>query len=260
VVALILLVISVGLADAVNPSTLAPALVIVTGTGRGAARRLAGFTAGVFAVSLVGGVALVLGPGQLLLDALPHPGPHAKAVVALVGGLLLLCLAAALWLGRARLARRLAGTGGGAARANRGALALGAGIMAVEFPTALPYFAAIAAILAAHIHVGLQIALIVLYNVAFVAPLVALLVVREVAGERARTRLEAFGTWLRLRAPALLAVLLAVLGVVVGAVGVARLASAGPTPRREHRRPAAARPQPLAGEARAPLAADADVV
>jgi cytochrome c biogenesis protein CcdA len=222
VVALILLVVSVGLADAVNPSTLAPALVMVTGPG--AVRRLTGFTVGVFAVSLAGGLLLVLGPGQLLLDALPHPRPHARAVVALVGGLLLIGLAAALWLGRARLARRLAGAGDDdATRGNRGALALGAGIMAVELPTALPYFAAIAAILAAHIHIGLQIALIVLYNVAFVAPLVALLVVRELAGERARTKLEALGVWMRERAPALLAGLLALLGVVVAGFGLGRL-------------------------------------
>jgi cytochrome c biogenesis protein CcdA len=221
VLALLLLVVSVGLADAVNPSTLAPALVMVTGPG--AVRRLTEFTVGVFAVSLVGGVALVLGPGQLLLDALPHPRPHARAVVALVGGLLLLTLAAGLWLGRERLAHRFAAGGDGSARTNRGALALGAGIMAVELPTALPYFAAIAAILAAHIHLGLQIALVVLYNVAFVAPLLALLVVRELAGERARTKLEALGTWMRVRAPALVAGLLAVLGVLLTALGLGRL-------------------------------------
>ncbi|MEA2421730.1 MAG: Sap, sulfolipid-addressing protein [Thermoleophilaceae bacterium] len=218
--ALILLVMSVGLADSINPSTLAPALLIATGPC--AVRRLGRFTMGVFAVSLAAGVALLLGPGQLLLDALPHPEPHEKAIAELVGGLLLVALAAALWLGRHRLARRLSRQGSDEGP-ERGALALGAGIMAVELPTALPYFAAVAAILASNSSVPAGLALVLLYNVAFVAPLLALLAARRFAGERVEARLEAIGIWLRERAPAALAVLLGLAGVTVAALGVVRL-------------------------------------
>jgi cytochrome c biogenesis protein CcdA len=219
VLALLLLVVSVGLADSVNPSTLAPALVLAT--RRGAVRQLAGFTLGVFVVSLAGGLALLLGPGQLLLDALPHPGRELKHVIQLVGGVVLVGLGAAFWLGRHRIAARMASAG--SANANRGAFALGAGIMAVELPTAVPYYAVIGAILATPRSLTVRIAYVVLYNVAFVAPLLALLAVRRFAGEGTEARLDAIGTWLRERGPAVLAMLLAVLGVVVATFGIVGL-------------------------------------
>jgi cytochrome c biogenesis protein CcdA len=221
VLALLLLVLSVGLADAINPTTLAPALLLAT-TPDGA-KAVGRFTLGVFAVSLAGGLVLLLGPGQLILSALPHPGGHTKAVAELIGGLLLLGLAAALWIQRDRIASRLA-KDDEPEPGDRGALALGAGIMAIELPTALPYFAAIAAILASPFALGTQIALVVLYNVAFVAPLIGLVIARQLAGERAAARLERAGAWLRMRAPAAIAVLLAVLGVFVAGVGASHLA------------------------------------
>jgi cytochrome c biogenesis protein CcdA len=219
VITLIVLVISVGLADAVNPSTLAPALLLATGPD--AVRRLVGFTLGVFVVSLAGGIVLLVGPGELLRGALPHPGRHARSIAELVGGVLLLGLAAALWFGRRKVTRRLESSGSG--NANGGAFALGAGIMAVELPTAIPYFAAIAAILASGAHIAFGVALVLLYNIAFVAPLLALVAIRERAGERATARLEAIGSWLRQRAPVLGAVVLALLGVAFLVVGIAGL-------------------------------------
>jgi Sap, sulfolipid-1-addressing protein len=57
--------------------------------------------------------------------------------------------------------------------------------MLVELPTAFVYFGAISAILAARPALPAQIALIVLYNLLFVAPLIALIVARRFAGERA---------------------------------------------------------------------------
>jgi cytochrome c biogenesis protein CcdA len=175
----------------------------------------------VFAVSFAGGLAILLGPGTLLLDALPHPDRQTRNVVEVVGGLLLLALAVALWLGRDRIARRM--NAPSSSDNNRGALALGAGLMAVELPTAVPYFAAIAAILAEHLALVTEIALLLLYNVMFVAPLIALAAVRRVADERAVARLEAVGGWLRSRAALLLAALLALAGVGVATVGVAGL-------------------------------------
>src|SRR5438105_3576269 len=65
------------------------------------------------------------------------------------------------------------------------AFALGAGIMALELPTALMYFGAISAVLASHQSAAVQVLLLVVYNALFVAPIVAILVIRQVAGERA---------------------------------------------------------------------------
>jgi cytochrome c biogenesis protein CcdA len=95
--------------------------------------------------------------------------------------------------------------------------------MAVELPTALPYFAAIAAILASKFSLATQIVLVVVYNVAFVAPLIALILVREFAGEKASARIEQVGAWLRVKGPVVIAALLALLGVVVAVVGLVHL-------------------------------------
>lgn len=222
--ALLLLVVSIGLADSLNPSTIAPALVLATGPN--ARSRIAAFTAGVFSVSLVAGLLLVLGPGQLLLDALPHPSRHTKHLLEAGGGAVLLVLSVALWVGREHVARRFAE--GGAQRRGTGgtasAFVLGAGIMAVELPTAFPYFAAIAAIVGSGFSVGAQALMVVVFNVVFVLPLLAIVAIRTLAGERANAELEALRSWLRRRAAALLAGLVTVLGAACLAIGVVGLA------------------------------------
>ena len=96
--------------------------------------------------------------------------------------------------------------------------------MVVELPTAFPYFAAIAAIVASGRGDLAQFLLLVLFNVAFVVPLLGILGVRALAGERGRRRLEAWRARLDRRAgeliPAVLAVIAAVL-LLVGGVGLA---------------------------------------
>ena len=95
--------------------------------------------------------------------------------------------------------------------------------MAVELPTALPYFAAIAAIVASHEHVAVGTGLVLLYNVAFVSPLLALIAARRLAGERLTAKLDAAGNWLRERAAVLLAGLLGTAGAVLAMVGAVGL-------------------------------------
>lgn len=70
------------------------------------------------------------------------------------------------------------------------AFALGAGIMAVELPTAFVYFGAISAILTARPGVPLEVSLVALYNALFVLPLVAIVLIRGFAGDRAEGWLE----------------------------------------------------------------------
>ena len=79
--ALALLVVSIAVADSLNPGTIAPALYFATSAHP--ARKTLAFAAGVFAVNLVGGIALLLGPGRLVLGALPHPGADAKQLAEL---------------------------------------------------------------------------------------------------------------------------------------------------------------------------------
>src|SRR5437660_818555 len=84
VLALVALVVSVGIVDSLNPSTIGPALFLATAPD--GARRLAGFTAGVLAVALAGGLVLTLGPGQAILAAVPRPGRTTTHAIELALG------------------------------------------------------------------------------------------------------------------------------------------------------------------------------
>lgn len=206
--------ISVGLADSLNPSTVGPALYIATGRHR--VWRVTQFTVGVFSVSFVGGVVLTIGPGRLLLGLVPHPQGTVRHVIELVVGVVLLLLAVAVFVGRRSLARReLPGRGGG----GHSALVTGASIAAIELPTAAPYFAVIAGIVAANASIPQEIGLLVLYNVAFVVPLLAIVGVMLVAGTRADPWLQKGGAWLQRRWPVVFASLLLFVGSVLAVLG-----------------------------------------
>src|SRR5581483_2032460 len=216
--ALALLVLSIGVADSINPSTVAPALYLAL--DRDGVRRLAGFTAGVFGVYFAGGVVLTLGP----LSAVPDPGATVKHLIELGLGAGTLVFAAGLWLTRAHVARRLARE---ERRIRRSSFLLGATIMAVELPTAFPYFAAITAIVASGRGRATEVLLLVLFNVAFVAPLVAVLAMRAAAGTRGEVRLERVRLLLDGHAPVLLPALALAIAAALLLVGGIGLASEG---------------------------------
>jgi cytochrome c biogenesis protein CcdA len=216
--ALLGVVVSVGLADSINPSTVGPTLYLAS--GRDAGRSLLGFIAGVFVVSAAAGVVLVVGPGHALLAH--RPNRHTEHVVEVCGGTVLVALAAGLWFARTRIARRVIRN---EQVIQRTSILVGAGIMAVELPTALPYFAVIAAVAGSGRAVTTQVGLILLFNLVFVAPLLAVLAIRQLAGTRGvdwlvatRERLERHA---ELLVPALV-LLVAVILVAVGTVGLAR--------------------------------------
>jgi cytochrome c biogenesis protein CcdA len=163
---LIAVVVLIAVGDSVNPSTIAPALYLAAGAA--AFRSLLGFIAGVFVVNLVGGLLILLGPGQALLALIPRPGVELRHLLELCLGVGLLVLAAVLWLGRKRVAHHVSRNQG---RIDRSSFLVGAGIMAVELPTAVPYLAAIAAIVGSGKNVSTQIGLLVVFNAVFIAPL-----------------------------------------------------------------------------------------
>lgn len=174
-----LLVTSIALADSVNPSTIVPALWLASAPN---ARGVASYALGVFVVYLAGGLVLVFGPGPSLIASLHHAGGPAEHALQAAGGILVLGFAFALWRSRDRVS--------GEARTRRSytrasAFALGAGIMAVELPTAFMYFGAISAVLAARLAAPAEISLLLVYNALFAAPLLALLLARRLAGKRA---------------------------------------------------------------------------
>jgi cytochrome c biogenesis protein CcdA len=213
--------ISVGLADSVNPSSVGPALYLSTGPKP--VRRVTQFTIGLLGVNLIAGLILTIGPGRLLLDLAPHPRGTAKHVIELVAGVVLLLVAVGVWLGRRKLGRRelpMGSPSGGSA------LIAGASIAAVELPTAAPYFAVIGSIVAAAVSIPEEIGLLLAYNLAFVAPLLAIIAVLVFAGPRADRLLRRGGAWLQRRWPVVLAALLLFVGSVLTLLGGAGLLKA----------------------------------
>ncbi len=185
------LVISIGIADSLNPTTIAPALYLAAGDH--ARRQVAEFTTAVFAVYLLGGLAIALGPGELLLAVVPRPGRHLGYVPEINPR-------------------------------GRSSAILGATITAVELPTAFPYFAVIAALVGADLSVPRLVFLLVVFNVCFIAPLLGILAVLTFAGPHAQIVLTRGREWLEARWPTVLAVLALVAGVIVTLLGVTGLA------------------------------------
>lgn len=213
------LAVSVGLADSLNPSTIGPALYLATRPN--ARRRLVDFTVGVFAVYCGGGLVLTAGPGRAILSAVPHPGRRETHLLELGLGGLALAVAAGLWLGREKIARHVALEG---RRMARSSFALGAAIMAVELPTAFPYFAVIAAVIGSGEGIVGQLVVIAVFNVCFVTPLTAIVALRTVAGRRAERGLALAREWLDRHAGTVMVgttLVLAVALLTVGAVGLA---------------------------------------
>ncbi|MGI8715389.1 MAG: GAP family protein [Solirubrobacteraceae bacterium] len=214
----LVLVIALALADAVNPLTIAGALYIATSD----AARPAGvaFTGGVFTVYAGGGAVLLLGPGQLLDDLTAGAQSTTFHAGSLVAGALLLIVAVVL--ARRRRARphvmsvqkRLTA---------RSALALGASVTLLDLPTAFPYFAAIGAIAESRATVAGQLLMLLAFNLIYALPLVVIVTARALAGERALRVLRRSRELIDRVAPRIVSALTAVTGGALiwrGAAGI----------------------------------------
>jgi cytochrome c biogenesis protein CcdA len=219
------LMISIGLVDSLNPSTIAPALYLASQDRPRA--RVIEFTLAVFFVYLVGGALIALGPGELIRSLVPHPHRTVRQIGEIVAGLLLVLGGGLLW----RQRQRLIGRGLPKAGADRrSSLLLGASITAVELPTAFPYFAAIAAVLGSGFGAGRELGLLVLFNVCFVLPLLGIVVVLTLWPQRSLTLLKSARVFIERRWPQILAVLLMLVGVfaiLLGATGFGAAARGG---------------------------------
>lgn len=213
--ALAILVLSVAAIDSLNPSTIAPAALLALGARP--ARRAGLFTLGVFLVSTAGGLLLLFAVGQSVIARFAHPSHHTQHLLELAVGIALLLVAVLLWILRDRLRAHLGReptAGGGSAGL------LGAGIMAIELPTAFPYFAAILATLGAvHGAVG-QAIFILLYNLVFVAPLLALTLLVALTGHRYRDRIARVSALIRTHGPDVLPAGVAIIGGTLMALGI----------------------------------------
>lgn len=214
------IVISIGLADSLNPSTIAPALYLAT--GERARERVAEFTLAVFAVYFVGGAAIALGARQLIQPLLPHPRHHIADIVELAVGVAMIGAAAFLWRHRDRLAER---DPPDFDPHGRSSWVLGASITAVELPTAFPYFAVIAAVVGSDLGPVRDLVLLFVFNLCFVLPLLGILGVLTFGAEQADRWLNAGRGFLQRHWPSVLASLALVAGVFVALLGVTGIAA-----------------------------------
>ena len=215
---LIGIVISIGLADSLNPTTIAPALYFATGErGR---NRVAEFTAAVFAVYFFGGAAILVGAGRLAHSLLPHPRHHVTDLVEIGVGVAMVGVAGVLWRYRRHLARREPPDFDPHGRSS---WVLGASITAVELPTAFPYFAALAAIVGADLDVVRDLMLLLLFNVCFVSPLLAIVATLTFAPGRSDRLIAVGREFLQRHWPAVLATVALIAGLFVVALGVSGL-------------------------------------
>jgi cytochrome c biogenesis protein CcdA len=214
------IVISIGLADSLNPSTIAPALYLAT--GERARERVAEFTMAVFIVYFLGGAAIAFGARQLIKPLLPHPRHHIADIVELAVGVAMIGAAALLWRYRDRLSDR------DPPRFDphgRSSWLLGASITAVELPTAFPYFAAIAAIVGSGLGPVRDLVLLLIFNFCFVLPLIGIVATLTFGGDQADRLINAGRSFLQAHWPAVLAGLALAAGVFVALLGATGIAA-----------------------------------
>ncbi|MGO9754845.1 MAG: GAP family protein [Solirubrobacteraceae bacterium] len=214
------IIVSIGLADSLNPTTIAPALFLAS--GERPRENVTEFTLAVFGVYLLGGAAIALGPGQLLLSLVPRPHQEAREILEVVAGAVLIVGGLLVWRNRNRLAQR--NLPASDTKGKSGAV-LGATITAVELPTAFPYFAAIAAIVGSGLGPTRQVILLVLFNLCFVLPLVLISGVLWLAGDHANDVLANIRDFLQRHWPTMLAVVALVAGTFVILLGTSAIAA-----------------------------------
>jgi cytochrome c biogenesis protein CcdA len=222
VLRLIGIVISIGLADSLNPTTIAPALYLASGERPRA--RVLEFTLAVFGVYLVGGLIIALGPGGLLLSLIPHPHHRIAYLIEIGAGVAMLAGATLLWRHRGRLRERETVSFDPSGKST---WVLGATITAIELPTAFPYFAVIATTVGADVDAVNEVLLLLLFNVCFIAPLLGILATLTFAGDSAQRLLGRGREFLQSHWPAVLAIVGVLAGLFVITLGVTGLASSG---------------------------------
>ncbi len=218
---LVVAVVAIALPDCINPSLIGAELFVATGPHP--RRRTAVFTLAAWTVTLVFGLAVALGLGDLILSLLPRPGATLKYALIAAAGLVLVLGGAAVWIRREGLAsskplddRRTSGGSAGL---------IGAGIAGLELLTAFPYFAAIAMIVGSGVSNAAKLSLLVLYCVVYTLPLIAIAVLFALTGKRAERVLRPAGDWLLAHWPVIAGPLTATIGIGVLTFGLVELSS-----------------------------------
>ena len=213
------LVVSVALVDSLNPGTIVPALYLATGPR--AVRAVLGFALGYFIVNVLGGIA-VLVLGHEIARRVPHPSQAHLHVGEIVVGLVAIAASGVMWQRRHMIE---AGVANAETRVRGVAPVAGATMATVELPTALPYFAVIAALVRSDQNAAALVGLIVLFNLVFLAPVVAIALLRALAGPRAIDLLTRVRRLVLRYAGVAAALVVLALGIALVALGAAGIRS-----------------------------------
>lgn len=213
------LVISIGFADGMNPTSIGPCLYLAS--GQHPRRSVLQFAAGYFVVMLVAGLVLALGPGSAILALVPKPSLTTRYILETIAGVAMLIAATVVWWRRRSLVKRQAEDE--VHRNQRSPTVMGATISAVELPTAFPYFAAIAAIVGSGLSISQQIILVVVYDLCFIFPLLVIVVTLTIAGDQAVQLLVRARLFMHRHWPVVVAVLALLAGLFVTTLGVTGL-------------------------------------
>ncbi len=216
---LVALVVSVALVDSLNPGTIVPALYLATGPR--AVRAVLGFALGFFTVNVLGGIAALL-LGHELARRVPHPRQDLIHVGEVVVGLLAIAASGVMWRGRHGVEAAVASA---ETRVTRVAPVAGATIAAFELPTALPYLAVIAALAASEQRTAALVMLVVLFNLIFLAPVVAIALLRALAGPRAVEMLTRTRRLVLRYAGLVVTIVVLALGIALVTIGAAGIRS-----------------------------------
>ena len=150
---------------------------------------------------------------------MPKPGSTVKYALIAAAGVVLLAGSAVVWVRRKTLASAEANDG--QRRSKRPAALMGAGIAGMELLTAFPYFAAIAMIAGSGVSNAGKLSLLALYCVIYALPLIVIVAVVALMGERAERILRPAGDWLSAHWPVVVAPLTATFGIGALAFGIA---------------------------------------
>jgi NADH:ubiquinone oxidoreductase subunit 6 (subunit J) len=158
--------------DSINPSAIAVTLWLLSVAREQAPVQVVTYVGAIFVTYLLLGVLIVAGIGVVL----PSSGdvlrrPPGLIVQSLVGlALLVYGLTASSKPPSSQVVSRPS------TRTSAALVLLGVGITAMELPTAVPYFAAIALIVEAELPIRVSVPLLGIYNLIFVLPPIVLLV------------------------------------------------------------------------------------
>ncbi len=172
---------ALALVDSINPSAIAVTLYLL-GQGRTAARVVT-YIAAIFGTYLALGATMMLGLDAVLPSVRPWAEGRLGFIVQSLIGLAMLVYAV-----RAPAASSPAPRTEPHAATFAAIALLGVTVTALELPTAVPYFGAIALLTAAKLSTAQWLPLLVVYNAIFVLPPVLLLVGHVVAGRHLEKR------------------------------------------------------------------------